>query len=134
MRELGPWLRKKNFAFISGCQQNRQSVTKDGEIGLSSMKGSGTLEEGSDVVLVLTYPYQLGIIPSKLKEELKEMTDMQKSFLKDHPGLNDQIFSSYFEIGIAKQKDGPTKKTIQCKFNGETLSFSEWNGIREFFP
>ena len=134
MRQCGPWVRQQKFPFVVGCQQNRWSVSKDGEVSLAGMKGAGALEEGSDMVLILNYPYQLGINPKKLEEEFKALSDSRLRWIEERENLKNEIWQRYFEISVAKQKDGMTKHSIPMMFEGAKYRFADWPGVIHFLP
>lgn len=123
MTEIRLWSIENEVSFVAGCQQNRWSVSKDGSISNAGVKGSGSIEEVAEMIILLCYPYQLGI-------EVKN--------LESFPGFNhltpeekNAVWMHYFEISISKNKTGPTKHKIPVEYYGKHYYFRDWSNVTQ---
>ena len=121
MNHIKEWALKHDVAVVIGCQQNRQAA---GSVTLEGMKGAGKLEEVSDAVILLSYPYKTlseGI--GKFKEG-----DNKSSYDALCGERKDMVWKSYFEVDVAKNKDGATRLKIPLEFHGPYYYFRDWTG------
>lgn len=120
MREVKKWCLKNNIAFVLCSQQNRQA---DGEPSNKGMKGSGAIEEVSDLIMLLFYPYHSSCEgESKFKEGI---------FQHEYNSLNDRekdiVWQHYYEISISKNKSGFVKHAIPVEFYGSSYYFKDFS-------
>jgi replicative DNA helicase len=108
-----------NLSFVIGCQQNRWSVSKDGSVSNAGAKGSGAIEEVSDLILLLYYPFNVN--------------DFKGKFL-DYPNFDNleekdqnEIWKKYLEISVSKNKTGEIRHKIPFKYLGEKYLFQPWS-------
>lgn len=113
MNNIGEFAAKNSIAMIIGCQQNRWSVSKDGSVSSAGAKGTGSIEECSDLMLLLYFPYNLNDKKVKYFEDLS-------------PEKLEKLWPHYFEVTVSKNKNGPTKNQIKTYFDGQYFLFEDW--------
>ena len=119
MKDVKQWCISKECAFVMASQQNRQHDMAPSNTG---MKGTSSIEEASDLILLLYYPRNsadIDRIQTKFKEEFNYLSDEMK----------DLVIEKYFEISISKNKSGPIRYGLPFEFNGPTYTFYDWEGI-----
>ena len=124
MRDIKKWCLSKNCAFVLICQQNRQSA---GDPANSGMKGSGSIEEVSDLIILLNYPYNLG---TEGKAKFRK-GENEYPYNNLSPVEQELIWKTYFEISISKNKNGAIKQCLPVEYYGQNFTFRDWSSLRE---
>lgn len=119
MRDIRTFTKTFSIPFVIGCQQNRVAVVgKDKAPTNATTKGSGSIEEVAELMLLLYYPYQVGVEEGKYDEDYgyKNMSDMDKNTVK----------SSYFEVSVSKNKTGMCYNKLPVEYYGKHYLFRDW--------
>jgi len=127
IKKMDWWCRTKRVPIVLGAQLNRSGVE---EVGLDKIKGSGAIEECSEMVIVLRYPHQLGIAePYPFSDsECLDFNDLAK-WSEEHHSVDyfRELFNRvYYEISIGKGKNIPVGHGIPMQYWGEYYDYADW--------
>jgi replicative DNA helicase len=125
MHDVKKFVLQNNIGFVLGSQQNRQN---DDEPTNAGMKGSGGIEETADLILLLNYPVKSG---ERGEIKFAELSNKDKKFYINDTNSMKEIFRSYFEIIVSKNKRGLAPVKIQCAYYGNIFTFEDWNDPSE---
>lgn len=124
MRHLDFWCKSKKVTVVLGAQVNRLGV---GEVANDKIKGSGSIEEVSELVLMLNYPYQLGKNPKFREDYLHELQVLTSEAQRKGQKVDyEKLFNrTHYEISVTKGKSTSVGHSLHFSYFGEYYDFRE---------
>jgi replicative DNA helicase len=122
MKEVKKWCLKKNCSFVLASQQNR---AMGDEPDNKNMKGAGSIEEVSDIIILLYYPFQ----SRKIGAEKYKHGNNECDYSRLNEFDKEMVWKHYFEISISKNKGGATRQCIPVEYYGESYTFKDWSNV-----